>query len=203
MSLKIATLNCCLGLKNKKYLIGNLILENEIELLCVQEIELVCGFPCDQLSLPDYCLEVEVNSVKSRVGLFIKNTVSYTRKFDLEGVDSHLIIVDIKAKTDLCIINIYRCFNPQEGISAKNKFISQLELINMATTPNTIVIGDFNVDYSKRFNVEYRLRDLFNCFDEILGDKNLVQMVNFPTWSRIVLNVYKDSILDHVYITDP
>jgi hypothetical protein len=51
MSLKIATLNCCLGLKNKKDLIGRLLIENKIELLCLQEVELEHSYPNNQLSL--------------------------------------------------------------------------------------------------------------------------------------------------------
>ena len=70
-------------------------------------------------------------------------------------------------------------------------------------TSKMFIVGDFNIDYRKRYDVEYRLRDLFGCFDEILGGLNLVQMIDFPTWSRVVLNVYRESILDHVYCTDP
>jgi hypothetical protein len=128
--------------------------------------------------------------------------VEYMRRVDLEGVDSHLIVVDIRAKSNIRIINFYRCFNPQEGISAKNKFIMQLQLIKRAMTSKTFIIGDFNIDYRRRYDVEYRLRDLFGSFDEILGGINLVQMIDFTTWSRMVLNVYRESILDHVYCTD-
>ena len=95
MSLKIGTLNCCLGLKNKKDLVGQILLEDKIELLCLQEVELEHGFPSDCMNFPNYKFEVEENSKKSRVGLFVKNTVNYVRRADLEGVDSHLIVVDI------------------------------------------------------------------------------------------------------------
>jgi hypothetical protein len=113
------------------------------------------------------------------------------------------MVIDIKAKTKVRLINIYRCFNPQEGISAKAKFLIQLDLISKAVVPNTFIVGDFNIDYKKRFDVDYRLRDLYNCMEEKLGNKNLVQLVKGPTWSRVVLNVYKESTLDHVYSTTP
>ena len=32
---------------------------------------------------------------------------------------------------------------------------------------------------------------------------NLIQIIDFPTWKRIVDNVRKESILDHVYVQDP
>ena len=28
-------------------------------------------------------------------------------------------------------------------------------------------------------------------------------MIDFPTWSRIINNVLPESLLDHVYVTDP
>ena len=37
--LKIATLNLCLGLKNKKDLVKIILLENDIDVLLMQEVE--------------------------------------------------------------------------------------------------------------------------------------------------------------------
>jgi hypothetical protein len=39
--------------------------------------------------------------------------------------------------------------------------------------------------------------------DDELAELNLVQMVNFSTWSRIVNGVKQMSILDHTYTSDP
>ena len=171
MQLKIATLNWCLGIKNNKELVGQLLLDNQIDVLCMQEIEIEKNYPSGILNLPNYVLEVKENSVKSRVGIYIKNKVKYLRQFEMEGVDSHLMIVDIKAKTSIRLINIYRWFNPQEGISAKAKFLIQLDLISKAAVPNTFIVGDFNIDYKRRFDVEYCLIDLLNCMEEKLGEK--------------------------------
>ena len=38
--LKVATLNLCLGLKNKKDLVKELLMSNEIDILAMQEIEI-------------------------------------------------------------------------------------------------------------------------------------------------------------------
>jgi hypothetical protein len=62
---------------------------------------------------------------------------------------------------------------------------------------------DFNLDYRKRFDVEYRLKDFFTSFEDILGGRNLVQTVKFPTLSRVVLYVLKVSNLEHIYCSDP
>ena len=40
MSTRIATLNVCLGLKNKKTLVKNLLEEHKIDILCMQEIDI-------------------------------------------------------------------------------------------------------------------------------------------------------------------
>ena len=40
MSIKIATLNLCLGLPNKKNDVKKLIVENNIDILCMQETEI-------------------------------------------------------------------------------------------------------------------------------------------------------------------
>ena len=39
--------------------------------------------------------------------------------------------------------------------------------------------------------------------DSTLDSLNLVQLVNFPTWSRFVRNELKESTLDHVYTNSP
>ena len=156
------------------------------------------------LTINNYSFEIEQNSIKSRVGIYINKNIKYTRRHELEGVDAHVIVIDIiGTRKTTRLINIYRTFAPQEGISPRDKFKMQLRLIKNALTNNTIVMGDFNLDYKKNFVVNYAHSNLFEDFNEILSDEFLVQLVKFETWSRIVdLNV-KASILDHVYVKDP
>ena len=61
MSLNISTLNLCLGLKNKKYLVKNLLEENKIDILCMQETEINKDININELSTSKYCLEIENN----------------------------------------------------------------------------------------------------------------------------------------------
>ena len=44
----------------------------------------------------------------------MKNTIKYTRRFELEGENNHLLIIDVEngMKTKKRLINIYRSFNP-------------------------------------------------------------------------------------------
>ena len=69
-------------------------------------------------------------------------------------------------------------------------------------TSDTILLGDFNIDFNKKFSVDYGRRGLFEDFDDALSNFGLEQLIDFVTWSRLVNNVYKTSLLDHVYVTD-
>ena len=113
MNLKIATLNLCLGLMNKREEIKKLIEDNDIDIICLQETEITKFYNNQMLTLRDYNLEIEKNSVKGRVAIYIKNGINYVRRTELEGIDSHLVIVDIKVETQFRLINLYRSFNPQ------------------------------------------------------------------------------------------
>ena len=46
------------------------------------------------LSIKNYRLEVEMNSVRKRVGVYVMNGIESIRRNDLEGVDSNLLILD-------------------------------------------------------------------------------------------------------------
>ena len=86
---------------------------------------------------------------------------------------------------------------------AKQFFIYQLRLIKAAFIKSLILLGDFNIDARKKFENDYRNRDLFDEFDLALGELYLHQLVNFDTWSRVINNVRKSSTLDHIYCKDP
>jgi hypothetical protein len=45
--------------------------------------------------------------------------------------------------------------------------------------------------------------DYFDDMDETMRRLNVVQLVNFPTWSRFVRDEYRESTLDHVYSNCP
>ena len=161
-SIKVATLNLCLGLKYKKEVLNRMIIENRIDILCFQEAEIESDFNNDLLNIPGYCLELERNTMKARTGIYISNELCYTRNFALEGNDSHLVIVDIADGIDINrIINVYRCFNPQGNVTPRDKFKYQLALIKNAVTQKTIILGDFNLDYLKKYDVNYARKNMF------------------------------------------
>ena len=202
-TLQIATLNLCLGLKFKKDLVKDLLITNDIDILLMQEIELEGDFNCGLMSIPGYMFEAEKNNFKKRVGIYIRNSIKYVRNTNLEGENAHLIVLDIEngKKKKKRVINIYRSFNPN-GETAKELFTRQLLLIHAAYVGDTVIMGDFNLDYAKRHDVNYDRKNYFELFDEKLGDLNLIQMVRFVTWSRLVGLVLRSSILDHIYVNN-
>ena len=62
MSIKIATLNLCLGLQYKKDHVKNFIKENEIDVLLMQETEIKNNLNHCELSFNGYNIELEINS---------------------------------------------------------------------------------------------------------------------------------------------
>ena len=54
MTMKIGTLNLCLGLKSKKEDVKELILGNQIDILCLQEVEVETGYDSALLEFRGY-----------------------------------------------------------------------------------------------------------------------------------------------------
>ena len=200
---KIATLNLCLGLRSKKDEVKKLIGINNIDVLCLQETEIPVDFPIELLSFKGYNYESENNVVKSRCGMYISDKISYVRRSDLESVGTHVIIVDLNDSEHTRIINIYRSFNPQNNESQFNIFSRQLEVISTAVNRNTIVIGDFNLNHKKRYDVNYSHKNYFTKLNEAFESLDLIQLVNFDTWSRFINNIRHSSIIDHIYVKNP
>ena len=99
------------------------------------------------------------------------------------------------------IINIYRSFNPN-GLTQREQFLIQCEKISLACNKDTIIIGDTNLDYNRRDDVNYQYGQLFEVFNDKLSRFNLLQLVNFDTWFRTVGAVNRSSCLDHIYVPD-
>ena len=181
----------------------DILLQNQIAVLWLQETEIEKTFDKNLLRIPGFNLELENNSSLSLVGYYISNELNYKQNLALEGVDSNLIIIDIEGTNPTRIINLYRSFNPQNGVSQRGKFKYQVSLIRKSFVNKTILQGDFNLDYGKKHCINYANRNLFEDFEESLSELYLIQLVNCATWSRIVNDSYKESLLDHIYVTDP
>jgi hypothetical protein len=55
------------------------------------------------------------------------------RKFDLKKENSHMVVIEMKAKPKLRMITLYRSFNPQNHVHPRIFFTYQLELLKQAT----------------------------------------------------------------------
>jgi hypothetical protein len=192
----------CLGLFHKKDYVRDLLYENDIDVFNLQETELGKDVDLNNLNIKGYVLEVETNENKKRVATYIKTSLKYKRRNDLEKPNLHLIILDIQTNTQVRVITIYRTFRPQDASLPREHFRKQLQLVNEATTNNTIFLGDMNLDEGKRYAINYNQRALFRDFDEMIGHHQYTQHVTEATWERVIKNQVKSSVIDHIYCTN-
>ena len=64
-----------------------------------------------------------------------------------------LNMFDVTGETNLRVINVYRTFATQAGESQQSKFKYQLSILRKATDVKFIMLGDFNLDYSMKNDV--------------------------------------------------
>ena len=124
----------------KQLLVKKLLEENEIDILCMQETEVMKDINHNKLKIFGYLTELELNSTKSRVGFYISKLVRYVRRVDLEGSDSNLIIIDVEGTLNTRLINVYRSFAPQNNVFQREKFKNQLSLINTAMCNSNCIL---------------------------------------------------------------
>ena len=98
---------------------------------------------------------------------------------------------------------MYRSFRPQGGISPVTFFNAQLGLLSGAVTKNCFIFYDFNLDARIELRNDYIYRYPFSFLSNFVIEKNLVQLVNFETWTRTINGIRKESTLDHIYTDDP
>jgi hypothetical protein len=82
------------------------------------------------------------------VGLFTKTTINHVSNTDLEGINSHIVVIDTIGNKTLRIIKVYRCFNPIDNLSGRALFRTQQNIIKQAYTDNCILLEDFDLNGS-------------------------------------------------------
>ena len=127
--IKLSTWNLCLGMKNKKDIVYEILTKNYIDICALQEVEIPSDYQHKLLSSTNYKIEVEKSQGKARVATVIKNNIEYTRRQDLEKEDTSVIIIDTNTKPRLRVINVYRSFNPPNNKSPFSAFEEQLSII--------------------------------------------------------------------------
>ena len=94
-TLRLGTWNLCLGLPNKKDIVTDYLELNKINVCCLQETEVLMNFPENILNTRNFNLELELNDVKKRVGIYIHKDTKYKRRPDLELKNYHIVICDV------------------------------------------------------------------------------------------------------------
>ena len=154
----------------------------------------------NQLNCNNFVLELETSSYKRRAGIYLSSELNYSRRNDLEKNDCHIVIVDVLATVKFRIINVYRSFHPLGGISAGDFFNTQLAIIRNALCKNCFVMGDFNLDDGANLRQDYSNKTLLKTLKDFTTELNLLQIVDFNTWSRTINGIKKESLLDHIYL---
>jgi hypothetical protein len=131
--------------------------------------------------------------------VYLKSQIKYARRVVLEGSNSNATIIDIIDKETHRIINVYWSYKPPNGISQREMFRHQLQIIRAAYINRAILLCNFNLDLNRFEDPSYVLSNYFEEMNTILGDVVLEQLITFPTWSRCVNGVTRESLLDHIY----
>ena len=154
------------------------------------------------LNSGDYILELESNTVKKRVGIYLQKDIGYIRRYDLEKPDLHIVIIDVLASKKFPVIILHRSFRPQGGVSPEIFFAAQIEVVKNALTKNCLVMGDFNLDVRMALRNDYIYKIPLSRLTDFTDANNLIQLVKFNTCSRTINGVRKESLLDNIYVDD-
>ena len=103
----------------------------------------------------NFNLELELNDVKKRVGIYIHKDTKYKRRSDLEVKNYHIVICDVITSVVTRIICLYRSFRPPGMQSPESFFIAQLEIVRSALNDNCVIMGDFNLDAGMAHRNDY------------------------------------------------
>ena len=97
---------------------------------------------------------------------------------------------------------LVRSFRPQDGVSPETFFSAQLQLLKRALTKDCLILGDFNLDAEMELRQDYAYRIPFKLLSDFKTENNLVQLIDFKTWTGTIIGVRKESTLDHIYTGD-
>ena len=201
-NLKIASWNVCLGISNKLNHIQNILETESIDVLFVQEAEIQNQTNTQFYQINGFKLVTSetINTGKARSCCFIRNTIKFKQN---KLKDNSIELISLRIG-DLTVNGIYRPFKiPHHNNHREYMESLTSELKTIDKTGFTIIIGDFNLDSSKRMIQNYNQNTVYRILDEYLDEYNLNQIETNSTWSRIVQNSLHESTLDHIYTSDP
>ena len=188
-TLNVCTWNLCLGLQYKLNYVREMLIKEEIDILCLQEAELESDFDCKNLKINGYELEIDIGINIIRTVVYIKTTLNYER-LENRGFNQNLIVLKSMQRNaqPLFISAIYKTWKNVGGMSQEDAFSDQVEEIERLIPRNNecIVMGDFNIDFAKRNNQNVVNRSLNQLLRILVENHSMEQVVSFHTWSRTV-----------------
>jgi len=178
-NIRIVTWNVCLGSKCKISIIKDFLNENEIDVLCLQEVEIKPGEGIDEYEIQNYCIE-------------------------LENTSAQFIIFVHLLGPNVYVASLYRTYQLTVHLDHLSAFNEQIETLTslFEGDKKIILLGDFNLDQLKRNDPTYHHSRLYETWKAFETEQQLLQLVDFPTWAREVQGAVKTSILDHIYVND-
>ena len=182
--------------------VEEVVSKNNIDIICLQEVEIAETVDLSLLELNGYAMEVEKGQGKRRTMMYIRNTLHYQRNEDKEKPNSHVILITVKEKNKtIKIASLYRAFKLTTQSTHKEEFADQLEIVKshlIGDLPG-VLIGDFNIDYNRKGNPNYNHHVLCELLSKFEDEMHMTQLVKFNTWRRIISGEMRTSLLDHVY----
>ena len=102
---------------------------------------------------------------------------------------------------------MYQLFNPLNNQTQLSFVKCQLDIFTACFSAKDqricILASDFNLDDRERFSLENRYKAIFELQNEVFNTLQLIQLIDFISWHKVINNVLKTSILDHIYVKEP
>ena len=97
-NINVCTWNLCLGLQYKLNYVREILVKDDVDILCLQETEIKEGLDMNVLKINDYELETNLADNTIKTAVYIKNTLNYERMMN-RGLNQNIIVLKIIQKT--------------------------------------------------------------------------------------------------------
>mgnify|MGYP002259906745 FL=1 len=180
-----------------------LLAETEkIDVVTLSETWLDTSFPNDLLTIDEFQPPIRKDRESGNgggVALYVKNHLPFTRRPDLESLNSECIWVEITSTNGMVLIGVYYR-PPGQSAAERDQFIDSLSnSISTALELNPHILlltGDFN-DRCQSWDSIHNDSELGQRLFDIVTQNNLCQLISGPTR----FSEYSESLLD-LMITD-
>ena len=170
-NLKICTWNVCLGARCKLSSIKEILNKHDIDILCLQEVDIRMDEDLDFYRMEGYTLEIEnvTQLFKRRTLMYLSNNIIYKRESNVEAEDNHLIVVRL-VKQEILIASLYRTYQLTRHENHTAAFNEQIHVLSQVLNNENrvVILGDFNLDQRRRSDPSYhhsRLYDIWKDFE--------------------------------------